>query len=81
MVSGFIFGQIAEKRHFHSIIVRENTLCNILCFTERQIPNPNNIDATLVCGSMVISIDYFKRFVAGLRNLLGGKEFGTLLAG
>ncbi len=70
---GFVFGQIAEKRHFQSIMVREKALRNILCFSERHIPDSDNIDATLVCGSVVISIDFFKRFVAGLRNLIGGR--------
>ena len=28
--------------------------------------------AALVHGSAVISIDYFKRFLAGLRNIVGG---------
>lgn len=73
LLLGYVFGQIAEKRHFQSIMVREKALRNILCFTERQIPNPETVDASLVCGSVVISIDYFKRFVAGLRNLLGGR--------
>ena len=31
------------------------------------------IDSALVCGSVVISIDFFKKFVAGLRDLVGGR--------
>jgi uncharacterized protein YbjQ (UPF0145 family) len=27
----------------------------------------------LVAGSVVISVDYFKRFLAGLRNIFGGR--------
>jgi uncharacterized protein YbjQ (UPF0145 family) len=35
----------------------------------------------LVTGSVVVSVDYFKRFLAGLRGLVGGevKSYGTLL--
>ena len=31
------------------------------------------VQGQLVSGSVVISIDYFKQFVAGLRNLFGGR--------
>ena len=35
----------------------------------------------MVCGSAVISIDYFKRILAGLRNIFGGtvKSYETLI--
>jgi uncharacterized protein YbjQ (UPF0145 family) len=33
----------------------------------------SNHDQFLVNGNVVISVDYFKRFVAGLRNLVGGR--------
>jgi len=70
---GYVFGQIAEKRHFRSIIAREAELQDLLCFTERRIPEAHSGEAALVCGSVVISIDYFKRFVAGLRSFIGGR--------
>lgn len=70
---GYVFGQLAEKRHFRSIIAREAELQDLLCFSERSIPAAYSGDAALVCGSVVISIDYFKRFVAGLRNFIGGR--------
>ncbi|MCB4358371.1 YbjQ family protein [Quatrionicoccus australiensis] len=70
---GYVFGQLAEKRHFRSIIAREAELQDLLCFSERNIPAAHTGDAALVCGSVVISIDYFKRFVAGLRNFIGGR--------
>jgi uncharacterized protein YbjQ (UPF0145 family) len=73
LVAGYVFGQIAEKRHFRSIIKRESELRDVLCFTERRLPNPGEVGAVLVCGNVVVSIDYFKRFVASLRNLVGGR--------
>ena len=73
LVAGYVFGQLAEKRHFRSIIQREQELGDVLCFTERTIPVTGEVRSALVCGSVVISIDYFKRFVAGLRNLIGGR--------
>ena len=73
LVLGYVFGQLAEKRHFRSIIKREAELRDVLCFTEGNVPEMGRIDSALVCGSVVISIDFFKKFVAGLRNLVGGR--------
>lgn len=73
LVLGYVFGQIAEKRHFRSIIQREQELRAVLCFTERNLPEMGDVGSSLVCGNVVISIDFFKKFVAGLRNLVGGR--------
>ncbi|MBT9520252.1 MAG: YbjQ family protein [Dechloromonas sp.] len=72
LLLGYVFGQRAEKSHFRSIIEREKLLRDILVFSERRIPDEDKLDGTLVCGSVVVSVDFFKRFVAGLRNLVGG---------
>lgn len=73
LVLGYVFGQMAEKRHFRSIIQREQELRDVLCFTERRLPEMGDVGSSLVCGSVVVSIDFFKKFVAGLRNLVGGR--------
>ncbi len=73
LLLGYVFGQRAEKHHFRSIIEREKQLRDILVFSERRIPDEDKLDGTLVCGSVVISVDFFKRFVAGLRTLVGGR--------
>lgn len=73
LLLGYVFGQRAEKRHFRSIIEREKQLRDILVFSERRIPDEDKLDGTLVCGSVVVSVDFFKRFVAGLRSLVGGR--------
>ena len=71
---GYFFGRAAEQRHFRSIREREAELTDILAFSERLLP-PGSDDAQvqLVSGSVVVSIDYFKRVAAGLRGLLGGR--------
>ncbi len=71
---GYVFGRIAEKRHFKSIIEREEKLRELLTFSER-LPSPGFSAARseLVGGNVVISIDYFKRIAAGLRSILGGR--------
>lgn len=79
---GYIFGRIAENRHFKSILQREENYRNILTFSER-LPSPGlgPIESELVDGNVVISIDYFKRVAAGLRSLIGGRvnAYETLL--
>ena len=72
---GYGFGTVAEKRHYKSILERETYYRRkVLAFAERfpppQIPAP---DVTLVSGNVVVSIDYFKQFVAMLRNIVGGR--------
>ena len=71
LLLGYVLGQRAEKSHFRSIIEREKQLRDILVFSERRIPDEDNLDGTLVCGSVVVSVDFFKRF--GLRTLVGGR--------
>ena len=79
---GFGFGRRAEKRHYTSIIEREIELNRMPAIVLRFPPPSTKTQKTeLVMGSVVISIDYFKRVVAGLRGLVGGrlKGYETLL--
>ncbi|MEE9344393.1 MAG: heavy metal-binding domain-containing protein [Methylococcales bacterium] len=74
LVLGYIFGQMAERRHFKSIIDREQQYKHILCFNEHTLPVHTPIpEVALVAGNVVISIDYFKRIAAGLNNIFGGR--------
>lgn len=71
---GYGFGRYAELRHFKSIIAREVSLNRIPAVSLRTLPEDGSAPRTeLVTGSVVISVDYFKRFLAGLRNLFGGR--------
>ncbi len=71
---GYIFGQLAERRHFASIREREKQLAGVLAFSER-LPPPQlgPVSCALVGGNVVISNDYFKQVAAGLRSLVGGR--------
>lgn len=74
LVIGYIFGRIAEARHYRSIRAREQRLANVLIFSNRFPPNQSQPqEAILVSGSAVISDDYFKQAVAGLQTLFGGR--------
>lgn len=72
--AGYVFGQYNERRHFRSIQEREQALRDLLIFNERTPPEqPGIVDCALVVGSCVVAFDYFKNFVAGLRNMFGGR--------
>ena len=79
---GYVFGRRAEHKHYQSIFAREDELRNIIV-TADKIPPPEYIrhNTSLVCGSVVISVDYFKTVTAALRNLVGGniRAYETLL--
>lgn len=92
LVIGYGFGSYREKQHYASIYRREEQLSDILIFSSRFAPNADIQEhdviyagdgegAHLVQGSVVISSDYFKLFVANLRKLIGGRltTFETLL--
>jgi len=68
---GYIIGTINERRQYASIRRREAEMADLLVFATREAPP--SVDGTLVSGNAVISIDYFKRFLAFLRGLMGGQ--------
>ncbi len=83
LVLGFVFGKLAESRHYRSIQAREEILIRVAT-TSCKKPIETNTPishAELVHGHVVVSIDYFKRLLAGLRNFFGGtvQSYETLL--
>jgi uncharacterized protein YbjQ (UPF0145 family) len=80
---GYIVGAWVEKRHYRSIVQREAQWLKVPAVTIRNVDHrPDQIKSTrLVSGSAVISIDYFKRILAGLRNIFGGtvKSYESLI--
>lgn len=79
---GYFAGRLLERRHYASIRRRERELQRVLALNTRYLPEGVSAERTrLVSGSVVVSSDYFKTFVAGFRNLFGGRFRGyeTLL--
>lgn len=71
---GYGAGRIAEWRHYRSIRRREDAFADLIVVTCRTLPPANAApDTRLVDGSVVVSVDYFKRFVAHLRMIFGGR--------
>jgi uncharacterized protein YbjQ (UPF0145 family) len=75
MTVGYAAGRMAEKKHYQSIETREQQFLSLPTVTLKHAPaNGREVKkVTLVSGSVVISVDYFKRFLAGLRNFFGGR--------
>ncbi len=80
---GYFAGSINEKRHYQSIQKREKELLFLPTLTGKtaHFDESEILNSELVCGSAVISIDYFKRILAGLRNIFGGtiKSYESLI--
>lgn len=73
LVIGYISGTLVEKRHYRSIREREEALKSLpLVDLKRPLYEENIKSYRLVNGSVVISIDFFKKFLAGLINFFGG---------
>ena len=82
VVVGYLAGRGIELRHYASIRKREAALQHVVALSTRFVPAGVSVDETqLVTGSVVVSSDYFKSFVGGIRNLIGGRFRGyeTLL--
>ncbi len=74
MSLGYCFGQWFEKSHYRSIRKREDELRNIPAIATKRLPDEMTpCDTKLVAGNVVISVDFFKKFIASLRYLVGGR--------
>jgi uncharacterized protein YbjQ (UPF0145 family) len=80
LIVAYFIGTYLEKRHYQSIIRRENEL-NALPAVSLRTPPPGNFHHELVLGNVTISVDYFKRFLASLHAFFGGRitSYETLL--
>ena len=73
MIAYFV-GSWLERRHFNSIRSREAALHGFPTVTFDSMPADWHAgDAQLVSGSVVVSLDYFKRIIAWLRGIVGGR--------
>lgn len=74
LIVTYFIGSWLEKRHYEDIRERENQLRDFPAITFQTIPEGWRVESThLAQGSVVVSVDYFKRFIAGLRAIFGGR--------
>jgi uncharacterized protein YbjQ (UPF0145 family) len=83
VVLGYGVGTFTERRHLRSIEKREAAQLSqpVVTLAHALYPEDQIESANLVAGSAVISVDYFKRLLASLRNIFGGtvKSYESLL--
>lgn len=83
LLIGFFFGRLAESRHYRSIAEREAKWVSLPTTNSRNplAPSEQISHCKLATGSVVISVDYFKQLLAGLRAIFGGpvQSFETLV--
>ncbi len=72
LLIGYFTGSAFEKSHYKSIEKRETELHDLPCRSDHTLYQPAT-EGTLVVGLVVVSHDFFKKFLAGLRNLFGGR--------
>lgn len=86
LILGYAVGSITEKNHYKSIEEREKKTLPLPVVNMKKVedilkPGKKIASAELVTGSVVVSIDYFKRILASLKNLVGGnvRSYETLI--
>ena len=82
LIAAYFIGSAIERSHYRSIRMREIRWRKLPAVTFRNVPKAWDVERSgLVTGSVVISVDHFKRFLASLRGLVGGrvKSYETLL--
>jgi uncharacterized protein YbjQ (UPF0145 family) len=74
LVIAYFIGSRIEKNHFKNIREREAKAQGFPVVSFNTMPDDWNVNSShLVSGSIVISLDYFKRVIAGLKGLVGGR--------
>ncbi|MDJ0794751.1 MAG: heavy metal-binding domain-containing protein [Woeseiaceae bacterium] len=74
LLLAYFIGSLLERRHFARIRKREDEHFGFPVVTFDRMPADwDAASSRLVNGSIVISLDYFKRVIAGLRAIVGGR--------
>jgi uncharacterized protein YbjQ (UPF0145 family) len=74
LVIAYFIGSWIEKKHFRDIREREAKTHGFPVVSFNTMPDDWNVNSChMVTGSIVISLDYFKRVIAGLKGLVGGR--------
>lgn len=74
LVLGYFVGSFLEKKHYRSIIEREDRLRELPAVASKILPpHAESFNQVLVMGNVTVSVDYFKRFLAALHNFFGGR--------
>ena len=71
---GFVAGKLAESRHYRNIREREQKLLGVPAVSWKTLSDPRPVsEVALTTGSVVVSVDYYKRFLMIFRRIFGGE--------
>lgn len=73
LLAGWSIGYITEKRHLARLDEAEHALADVAVHDLKSFPGISGAGAEIVIAETVIAADYFKSFVARIRNILGGE--------
>ena len=74
IVVGRFVGRRIERNHYESIEAREAEYAARPAFSNREVDRQRPVArADLATGSVVVSVDHFKRFVSGFRMIFGAR--------
>ena len=75
LILWYVIGKNREKKHYESIREREKKYEHIFILSEMDLSKLTVEKSWLLTGSVVVAIDYFKKFVSALVNIFGGRLF------
>jgi uncharacterized protein YbjQ (UPF0145 family) len=74
LVISFIAGSIIESNYKKNIVLREEKFSEIVVTNLKKSSHMENIKKGVLCkGVVVIGTNYIRRFLAGLKTLVGGR--------
>ena len=74
IIVGRIVGSRIERSHYQSIVEREGRFRAQPAISTKHLHASGPVQsASLAVGSVVISVDHFKRFLSGFRMIFGGE--------
>ena len=74
IILGRVVGSRIEQRHYESLRVREARFAGRRALSTKEPEVDAHVArAALALGSVVVSVDYFKRFASAFRMLFGGE--------
>lgn len=83
MSLGYFVGGVRERSHLRELEEREHAMSGILLSQRKNFPDaiPGRLPAKMLVAEVVISSDYLKTFLGGLRNIFGGelRSFRSLI--
>ena len=70
----FFIGTGIERKHYKTVKEKEKTFANLPAISSKKVADLTNVvDSRLVSGCIVISNDAFKKLVAQIYNIFGGR--------